>query len=92
MAKESNNYGTYRIQYTKENGEKSEREIIKFGEPRDTLLALQVDTLAPEKKKELTDFLRKQKEELNLMLKTLGVEFKSFKPAGVEYLDTSNAA
>lgn len=89
MKKEANNYSVYKIEYVKANGEKSEREIIKFGEPRDTLLALEVTTLEDHQRKALTEFLLKQKAELAEAMSAMGVEFKSFKPEGVTYLGST---
>lgn len=86
MAKE-NNYEVHKVSYRKSDGTSSERAIIKIGDVRDTILAVQVDHLSPEDQAKLQGFLKLQKADLNAKLSMFGVEFKSFKPGNLTYLD-----
>ena len=88
MAKE-NNYDVKAITYRKADGSVSKREIIPFGDARETMLALQVDHLTPEQKNQLQTLLRNQKAELAALMNGFKVEFKSFKPGMVTYNDAA---
>lgn len=86
MAK-ANNYEVHPVEYHKADGTKSKREIIKFGDARDTIIAIQVNDLNADQRAELQSFLLAQKNLLAEKMTELGVDFKSFKPGMLTFLD-----
>lgn len=72
-----NNYEIKKVEYTKENGEVSSRDVIIISQPKNlNLMALEVTDLPQEQRDELRNTLLRHKQELD----ALKPQWKNFKP------------
>lgn len=75
-----------KINYTKANGETSTRDVILMSKPSTNYMALEVTELSEENRKNLLDFLAKQKKDLNDLITAINAPWKQFKADGLTIL------
>lgn len=86
------NYDVSHVRYTKKDGTSSERDVIVIAEPVEQYKVLEVTDLTIDQRHQVQALLRKHKEELAGLLKTLPTEdyrprWKNMDQSGLEFLN-----